>query len=285
MKTIQLAHMDQVVDALYDPNNVSVAATAFRASCPRTGLGKSVALTQWQMAFALGSATGHPFLPSHITPNGHGRCTVQLPKDLTPDAVQQGLLRNFHTPRPNHIPPRYVHMVAPTPPTSLSAPASARTRNPHTPALTDEQWASAPLTTPAGWTPLTLGGMVAFFQRFGQGTVTGQQLLDDPRRGTAEAFGHFMRDRGVEGMRRSHSSAGTVVMLDAHGRLAERFSVDWLDQPEVGGLRIMHGLRDLCGTPFAEHLQTRPGASAHFADVAAQTDPHRRGRVVQAHTP
>ncbi len=285
MKTIQFAHMDQVVDALYDPNNVSVAASAFRASCPPRGLGASLALTQWQMAFALGSATGHPFMPSHITPNGHGRCTVQLPQDLMPEAVQQGLLRNFHTPRPLHTPPRYVHMVAPTPPLSLSVPASARTRNPDTPALTDEQWASARLTTPAGWTPLTLGGMAAYFHGFEQGTVTAQQLLDDPRRGTAEAFGHFMRDRGVERMRRSHSSAGAVVMLDAHGRLAERFSVDWLDQPEVGGRRIMHGLRDLCGTPFAEHLQTRPRASAHFADLEAHTPQPRPAKPPLAHTP
>ncbi len=270
MNTIQLAHMDQVVDALYDPNNTSIAATAFRASCPPRGMATSVALTQWQMAFALGSATGHPFLASHITPNGHGRCTVLLPQDLAPEAVQQGLLRNFHTPRPLHTPPRYVHMVAPTPPTSLSAPASARTRHPDLPALTDEQWSSARLATPPGWMPLNLGGMAAFFRRVAQGTVSAQQLLDDPRRGTAEAFGHFMRDRGVEGMRRSHSSAGTLVMLDANGRTAERLSVDWLDQPEVGGRRIMHGLRDLCGTPFAEHLQTPPHrASAHFANVAA----------------
>lgn len=241
MKEVQLAHREGMIASLYKVRNSPLAQdfqSRFPARLdPRHPEGQRQ--QQAQVAYIMRVATRRPIRPEHVTLASDGTCTVQVPTDVSWQDIAQGMRIHFPWLRPDVLQPQR---------------------------LTGDQWAATPLTTPEGWSPLDLHAMARNLRH----PVTAAQLLGDRRRGALEAFGHYMRDRGIERMLRSDTQAGCVVMHYADGRESKCLRVDAMDIR--AGTPIKHFLRDLSGMPFERHA-----ANALDKDLGPPPSARREG--------
>ncbi len=223
MKEVQLHHMDEVIESFFRTHTASHFVKDFRALFvagldPQSAEGQLQ--RQQQVAYIMRAITRLPMGPEHVTLQGPGEYTLKVPTDLTRGDIEQGARACL---------PWLAH--------SLLKPEP----------LTRAQWAATPLTVPEGWNPLNLKSMSRHLDR----PLTAARLLQDPRRGVWEAFGHYLQSQHIGSMARSETQAGSVVMHYNDGRPCRTLRLDALDIR--AGKPIKHFLRELCGMPVGLH--------------------------------